>query len=43
MLKPIKIGGPGGGGHLFTIAGTTTHCLIKIEGNINSLGTRSIV
>ena len=25
-----------------TMPGTTPHCLLKIEGNVNSLGTRSL-
>ena len=29
--------------HLSTIPGTTTHCLVSTEGNVNILGTRNLV
>ena len=35
-IKPIEIGGSGG-----AIPGTTPHCLVNTEGNVNTLGTRA--
>ena len=29
--------------HLSTIPGTTPHCLVSTEGNVNFLGTRNLV
>ena len=37
-LKPLEIGGAGGAIYLY-IPGTTPHCLVSTEGNVNFLGT----